>query len=132
PAGRDRTGLHPVAGLLHHAAVARRGPDDLRLHAGPAQCGHVFELGRGQFHRRGPAHHRRTAFLADRPGLRGRAPVRSPMMAHHSFEPSTLVPWWRRSWLIILGILALIFLIAPILIVMPMSFSGSRYLRFPP
>jgi putative spermidine/putrescine transport system permease protein len=43
-----------------------------------------------------------------------------------------LVPHHRRLWLYGFVGLALLFLILPILIVIPMSFSGSRYLDFPP
>jgi putative spermidine/putrescine transport system permease protein len=42
------------------------------------------------------------------------------------------LPLWRRIWLHALGIMVIIFLIAPILIVIPMSFSASEYLDFPP
>jgi putative spermidine/putrescine transport system permease protein len=42
------------------------------------------------------------------------------------------VPFWRRAWLHVVGWLALLFLIAPVLIVVPISFSGSQYLAFPP
>ncbi len=43
-----------------------------------------------------------------------------------------LVPHRKRLWLYAFVCLALLFLILPILIVVPMSFSGSRYLDFPP
>jgi putative spermidine/putrescine transport system permease protein len=43
-----------------------------------------------------------------------------------------LVPHRRRLWLYLWAGMALLFLILPILIVIPMSFSGSRYLDFPP
>lgn len=38
----------------------------------------------------------------------------------------------RRAWLYVLLILILIFLVMPVFIVIPMSFSSSRYLDFPP
>jgi putative spermidine/putrescine transport system permease protein len=38
----------------------------------------------------------------------------------------------RRLWLYAVGVLVLAFLILPTLIVIPMSFSGSQYLEFPP
>src|SRR5438876_10255582 len=38
----------------------------------------------------------------------------------------------KRLWLAVLSVLILIFLIAPVLIVMPMSFSASKFLEFPP
>lgn len=44
----------------------------------------------------------------------------------------TLVSHRQRLWLYGVGILALLFLIFPILIVVPMSFSDSRFLQFPP
>ena len=37
-----------------------------------------------------------------------------------------------RLWLYIFGVLVLLFLLGPIFIVIPMSFSDSTYLRFPP
>jgi len=37
-----------------------------------------------------------------------------------------------RLWLYVLAIAVLIFLVVPTLIVIPMSFSGSQYLEFPP
>jgi putative spermidine/putrescine transport system permease protein len=39
---------------------------------------------------------------------------------------------WRRLWLYVLGGLVLFYLIAPSLIIVPMSFSGSTLLQFPP
>lgn len=39
---------------------------------------------------------------------------------------------WRRAWLYVLVAAVLLFLIVPMLIVVPMSFSGSEYLEFPP
>ncbi|VTU15018.1 Inner membrane ABC transporter permease protein YdcV [Variovorax sp. SRS16] len=43
-------------------------------------------------------------------------------------------PWkiTHRVWLYLAAAVALVFLIAPIFIVIPMSFSASRYLDFPP
>lgn len=43
-----------------------------------------------------------------------------------------LVPALNRWWLYAFGVLALAFLILPIFIVIPMSFSNSRFLDFPP
>lgn len=42
------------------------------------------------------------------------------------------IPGWRRSWLYALLLLVLFFLLAPVLVVVPMSFSSSNYLQFPP
>jgi putative spermidine/putrescine transport system permease protein len=39
---------------------------------------------------------------------------------------------WRRLWLYTAGALVLLFLIVPSLIIVPMSFSGSTLLQFPP
>lgn len=44
----------------------------------------------------------------------------------------TLVPHRRRLWLYALGGLIVLFLLLPALIVIPMSFSDSRFLQFPP
>ena len=38
----------------------------------------------------------------------------------------------RRLWLYALGFLIVLFLVLPTIIVIPMSFSGTRFLRFPP
>jgi putative spermidine/putrescine transport system permease protein len=43
-----------------------------------------------------------------------------------------LVPARKRWWLYAFGVLVMSFLILPIFIVIPMSFSGSRFLDFPP
>ncbi len=45
---------------------------------------------------------------------------------------SDLVPRRKRWWLFAAAILIALFLILPVLVVLPMSFSGSRYLDFPP
>lgn len=45
---------------------------------------------------------------------------------------SLLVAPRRRIWLYGLTALTLVFLVAPVLVVVPMSFSGSRFLEFPP
>ena len=37
-----------------------------------------------------------------------------------------------RLWLYLLGVLVMLFLVLPTLLVIPMSFSGSQYLEFPP
>lgn len=42
------------------------------------------------------------------------------------------IPHWRRFWLYALGGLVLAYLIAPSLIIVPMSFSGQSLLQFPP
>jgi putative spermidine/putrescine transport system permease protein len=43
-----------------------------------------------------------------------------------------LVPHAKRIWLYALGTLVLLFLLAPSLIIIPMSFSDSAFLQFPP
>jgi len=45
---------------------------------------------------------------------------------------SGLTSHWRRAWLYALVTLVLLFLILPIFIVIPASFSDSKYLAFPP
>ena len=45
---------------------------------------------------------------------------------------SVYVSPWRRAWLFAILGLVLFFLVAPVLIVIPMSFSASNYLQFPP
>jgi len=42
------------------------------------------------------------------------------------------VAHYRRLWLYVIAILVMIILVAPTLIVIPMSFSDSKYLQFPP
>lgn len=44
----------------------------------------------------------------------------------------TQITHGQRLWLYVLSALAMVFLIAPTLIVIPMSFSNSQYLEFPP
>ena len=39
---------------------------------------------------------------------------------------------WRRSWLCVFVALILLFLIVPVFVVIPASFSDSKYLEFPP
>lgn len=50
------------------------------------------------------------------------------------FRPASLtqVTHFQRLWLYVLNIFTMLFLIVPTLIVIPMSFSGSEYLEFPP
>lgn len=45
---------------------------------------------------------------------------------------ATQITHLRRLWLYVLCALIMIFLVAPTLLVIPMSFSDSRYLSFPP
>lgn len=47
-------------------------------------------------------------------------------------EPELPIPLARRLWLYALGALVLTFLMAPSLIIIPMSFSDSPFLQFPP
>lgn len=42
------------------------------------------------------------------------------------------LPMWRRWWLFVVAGSVILFLIVPIFIVIPVSFSDSKYLRFPP
>ena len=44
----------------------------------------------------------------------------------------TQITHGRRLWLYVLGAIVLLFLILPSLIIIPLSFSDSRYLAFPP
>ena len=45
---------------------------------------------------------------------------------------ATQIPHRRRLWLYALAIIIMAFLVTPTLIVIPMSFSDSQYLEFPP
>lgn len=47
-------------------------------------------------------------------------------------EPDLPIPHSRRLWLYAVGALVLAFLTAPSLIIIPMSFSDSAFLQFPP
>jgi putative spermidine/putrescine transport system permease protein len=49
-------------------------------------------------------------------------------------EPAAAVPIApvRRVWLYVVGGLILLFLVLPTIIVVPMSFGNTRFLRFPP
>ena len=44
----------------------------------------------------------------------------------------TQITHGSRLWLYVIGVLGLVFLVVPTLIVIPMSFSASQYLEFPP
>ena len=44
----------------------------------------------------------------------------------------TLVSHRQRLWLYVIGVAGILFLIVPVFFVIPMSFSASRYLEFPP
>lgn len=44
----------------------------------------------------------------------------------------TQIPHLRRLWLYVSAVAIMVFLIAPTLVVIPMSFSESQYLEFPP
>ena len=44
----------------------------------------------------------------------------------------TQITHGRRLWLYAVAVLVMAFLVLPTLIVIPMSFSGSQYLEFPP
>ncbi len=44
----------------------------------------------------------------------------------------TSIPLWRRWWLFVLVAIVIVFLIVPIFVIIPVSFSDSKYLRFPP
>jgi putative spermidine/putrescine transport system permease protein len=46
--------------------------------------------------------------------------------------PATHIPMFRRGWLVVLVAVILAFLILPVFIVVPVSFSDSKYLGFPP
>ncbi|BBK41208.1 ABC transporter permease [Allostella vacuolata] len=43
-----------------------------------------------------------------------------------------LVPAWRRAWLFAIAGLCLLFLVLPIVLIVPMSFSDTSTLQFPP
>ena len=51
-------------------------------------------------------------------------------LAHPVTE--TQIPRGSRLWLYVIAIMVMIFLVVPTLLVIPMSFSGSQYLEFPP
>lgn len=44
----------------------------------------------------------------------------------------TQITHGRRLWLYVVAVLVMVFLVVPTVIVVPMSFSGSQYLQFPP
>lgn len=49
-----------------------------------------------------------------------------------STQNSLPISHWQRLWLYLLGGLVMLFLIAPSVIIVIMSFSGSTLLQFPP
>ena len=50
----------------------------------------------------------------------------------HSPASETQITHGQRLWLYILSTLIMVWLVAPSIIVIPMSFSQSQYLEFPP
>ena len=50
----------------------------------------------------------------------------------HSPASETQITHGQRLWLYILSALIMVWLVAPSIIVIPMSFSQSQYLEFPP
>ena len=69
----------------------------------------------------------------DLPGHQPAPPERRPAPRWLDRPASeTQITHRQRLWLYLLSALAMVFLIAPTLIVIPMSFSDSQYLEFPP
>ena len=65
-------------------------------------------------------------------GRTGRRPKGAPMSWLSEPASPTQITHGARLWLYIVAALVLAFLIVPTLIVIPMSFSESQYLEFPP
>jgi putative spermidine/putrescine transport system permease protein len=65
-------------------------------------------------------------------GRTGRRPKGAPMSWFSEPASPTQITHGARLWLYIVAALVLAFLIVPTLIVIPMSFSESQYLEFPP
>src|SRR5262245_42966668 len=121
PAGRGqrlRARVHHVPRLLHHADPARhtQGHDDLPAHQpadrGPAGVG--LRLG-----------HRRRAARVHARAARRLQPLRRP-------GPVVGMTAMARHVPLVLAVLAAIFLVAPMAIVVPMSFSKATSFEFPP
>src|SRR6266536_465693 len=121
-AGGRHAGVRAQPRLLHHAGTARGRPHDHGVDAGEPQCRTLRPMGRGQ---------RRRRRAVDRGGrdIRCRQPVRSP---RSRVGAKMKMPRPYRIALITLCTLVLLFLILPILIIAPLSFSSARFLSFPP
>src|SRR5690606_26447068 len=110
------------------AARRRQGGDGRQPHR--HEPAHVQQLGCGQ-----RAGRRAAGGDAAHSVVRRAAGAAAPRLARRrTMKPAsdTQITHARRAWLYVLGVLIMIFLLAPTLIVIPMSFSDSAYLQFPP
>ena len=123
--------LHPGARLLHHAGTRRRRrrPDDQLfhrpLHNRNGQLGHGLGAGCGAAARH-PAAGRRLRQTGPWPASHGRN-------EELSGNPSPRTLSQRIAWTatIIASTLVFVFLMTPILAIMPLSFSSGSYLTYP-
>src|SRR5262249_53420182 len=125
--GGGRARLRPDPGLLRHPGDPRRRQGDHGGDEDRQQRARVLRLGRGQRAGDGPPALRPRGPPPGGPaaGVRAGAGARSAMSA-------SPVPVPRRLWLFVLVGLVLLYLVAPIFVVIPASFSDSKYLEFPP
>jgi putative spermidine/putrescine transport system permease protein len=132
PAGRDgrlHHHLHPVARILHHAGTGRRAErsDDvelhLALHQSRTELGPRGRFGRGAFD--GDDWH-----LSGVPASGGR---REPEVRLDMWLPTYATPLERvaRVALVAFAAAILAFLIAPLFVVAPLSFSRDPFFTFP-
>src|SRR5208282_3736325 len=118
--------LRHFSRIFRDARTARRPPRDHGRHA----CQHVF-FGRPQLGLRLGARHRTACFLPDRAIPLFRLPAQGNacggQMKRHIdlFTVTAWVPWAFAG-------LVLLFLAAPLIVVIPAAFNASSLLQFPP
>jgi ABC-type spermidine/putrescine transport system permease subunit I len=133
--GRLRARLRALPRFLRDAGDARRRQGDDGLEPHRQRYRTVLQLGSGKrAWRRAAGDHARRA----RPGgtaVARRRPLRRGALSMGWLDrpaSDTQITHRSRLWLYGLGVLVLAFLALPTLIVIPMSFSQSQYLEFPP
>ena len=123
--------VRPGARLLHHAGAARRaeGPDDQPAHRPADPAAPRLGLRDGDERAAGRRSRSVILFVASR---------RDPAAATSSAAWSRTEPMsdsWRQPRRILmaaLGALTVFYLLAPTLVIVPMSFTEARILSFPP
>src|SRR4051812_360340 len=124
-AGRARRlhhGVRALPRLLHHAGIARRRPHRDGVDAGEPQCRTLQPVRRRERGRRGAAPERAPDLLRRQPLHLARSRVGAKMTRT---SPARIV-------LYVISALVLVYLILPVLIIAPISFSSARFLTFPP
>ena len=128
--GRCAARVRALDRLLHHAAASRRRLDRHDRATHPAQHRAVQLVGRRKRSIHSAAGDGYGGVPADEPLPVARPRVRSALSHGSLALPGTVLS--RMLLTVIAGVAVLVFLVLPIFIVVPMSFSASRFLAFPP